>query len=47
VTSPWYWLAFAIVAVAVLAGPWFCSVLERRAEEADRRTWREMGGGRW
>jgi hypothetical protein len=47
--SGWlYWLLFVLAClVALFAGPWFIDLLERRADEADRRTWREMGGGRW
>lgn len=47
-TSPWYWLGFAVVClIALYVIPWALSKLDERERAADRRTWREMGGGRW
>lgn len=46
--TAWYWLAFVVACVVVLyAIPWAFDLIEQHAEEQDRRTWREMGGGRW
>jgi len=48
VTGWLYWLLFAIVVPVVLVGiPKAIWWIEDRANEVDRRTWREMGGGRW
>lgn len=42
-----YWLAFGFAGVLVFAGVPLAHWLERRSDEADRKAWRQMGGGRW